>query len=194
MYSVEEVAVSTANGGEWDGKLVETASKTVGMLRDLHVVLKKGDACAATPRKDWEDKPEFSEDVFRTQDDEDVEDACGDLPPLLPEHTALQCTVCGARVGMWSMFEGCAAKAFSKAALAEKRAPLYQNDKISFSMNHQVAMNMTTTIAGGMLQPMCLVWQVNLLVHLENHHQELSSMERLQRNRNVQETAIRGRY
>ncbi|KAI8106467.1 hypothetical protein M9435_001011 [Picochlorum sp. BPE23] len=173
-------------------QLVETASKTVGMLRDLHVVLKKGDACAAMPRKDWEDKPEFSEDVFRTQmmkmlrthvvsnfereaflarvhlmalcgwslrilkgastDETDLQD----LPPLLPEHTALQCTVCGARVGMWSMFEGCAAKAFSKAALAEKRAPLYQNDKISFSMNHQVAMNMTTTIAGGMLQPSVL--------------------------------------
>lgn len=170
-------------------QLVETVAKTVGMLRDLHVVLKKGDACVGIPRNDWEGKLEFSEEVFHSQmmkmlrtnvvssfereaflarvrlmalcgwsvrilkgtgtDERDIQD----LPPLLPEHAALQCTVCGARVGMWSLFEGCAAKAFSKASLAEKRAPMYQNDKISFSMNHQVAMNMTTTIAGGMLQP-----------------------------------------
>ena len=69
---------------------------------------------------------------------------------VLPEHAALQCTLCGSRIGLWSMFDGCTPRPFSMASLAEKRAPLFNNSKSSFIMNHQVAMNMTTTIAGGM--------------------------------------------
>ena len=78
----------------------------------------------------------------------------GDVGYCLPEHAALQCTLCGAKVGLWSFFEGCAPKSFSAASLVQKSGPVYKTGKSSFILNHQVAMNMTTTIAGGMLHQM----------------------------------------
>lgn len=74
-----------------------------------------------------------------------------DIGHCLPEHAALQCTLCGARVGLWSFFDGCTPKPFSAASLAEKSGVVYNSSKASFILNNQVAMNMTTTIAGGML-------------------------------------------
>lgn len=72
----------------------------------------------------------------------------------LPEHSALQCSLCGSKVGLWSFFEGCKPKPFSTASLAQKSGPIYNTSKSSFMLNQQVAMNMTTTIAGGMLHQM----------------------------------------
>jgi len=83
-------------------------------------------------------------------DNNEGESSNESVSTVLPEHAALQCTLCGSRVGLWSMFDGCTPRPFSMASLAEKRAPLFNNSKSSFTMNHQVAMNMTTTIAGGM--------------------------------------------
>jgi len=84
-------------------------------------------------------------------DESHVDDGVGHC---LPEHAALICNLCGAKVGLWSFFEGCAPKSFSAASMVEKSGPVYKTGKSPFVLNHQVAMNMTTTIAGGMLHQM----------------------------------------
>lgn len=69
----------------------------------------------------------------------------------LPEHAALICNLCGSKIGLWSFFEGYTPKPFSAASVVQKNGSVYKTGSSSLILNHQVAMNMTTTIAGGML-------------------------------------------
>jgi hypothetical protein len=70
---------------------------------------------------------------------------------VLPDHATLICSLCGARVGLWSYFEGCKPKPLS-GVHSGMTSQAFQRQKGSFSLNHQVASNLTTTIAGGMLK------------------------------------------
>lgn len=77
-----------------------------------------------------------------------------DVGHCLPEHAALICNLCGSKIGLWSFFEGCTPKPFSAASVVQKSGHVYKTGKSSLFLNHQVAMNITTTIAGGMLHQM----------------------------------------
>jgi len=70
---------------------------------------------------------------------------------VLPDHATLICSLCSARVGLWSYFEGCKPKPMS-GVHSGTATQAFQSRKGSFSLNHQVASNLTTTIAGGMLK------------------------------------------
>lgn len=77
-----------------------------------------------------------------------------DMHSIPPENASLQCSLCGAKIGLWTFFDGCTAKVFdSKTSISKnKNISMYQKNKSPFSANHQVATNMATTIAGGMFR------------------------------------------
>lgn len=80
-------------------------------------------------------------------------DEIGEGSSIAPENATLNCTLCGARIGLWTFFEGCQPRAYTSEGVSGKAIPnTYQKNKGAFSLNHQVATNITTTIAGGMFQ------------------------------------------